>query len=75
MADWRTMMATGDPLYCFEHKCFQMACAMLHHVWESEEDYERRTAVYSVEPHNCPYCRCVGYGHPDLDPLRSLIGS
>lgn len=54
-------MASGDPFYCFEHKCWQMACSQLKHAWETDEEYETRTSILSSIPHNCPTCRCVGY--------------
>jgi len=49
-------MATGDPFYCFEHKCDSQTCFLYKHGYETEENFKER--IEQKQHPECPYCKC-----------------
>jgi len=59
-------MATGDPFYCYEHKCFVTACGHQKHGWETTDSFKERQG-HRAHP-ECPSCRCP------LQPFTEVTG-
>lgn len=62
-------MTTGDPFYCFEHKCFVNICEYEKHSWETDMEYQNRVTFFDHTIPHCPTCTCGSLYPPLLPPL------